>query len=142
MVILGELERHSVPHVHAIAAGPATSVKEEGLSLLVPIKDLSQFTVAEHNASAHESVWAMASDLLEALEDIRGERGGPEFSHKLVIIHGQEFAGLIDTTRDIERSDNLPNGLGLGRGFLGEAQLGERWGLSWFVRHGMRIHKG
>jgi hypothetical protein len=133
-IILGELERHSVAHVHAVTAGATASVKVKGLTLLMAIQDLVQLAVTEHNASAHESMRAVAGDLLEALKDIRGERGGAKLAGKLLIIDRKKLARLINTTGDIERGNDLAGSLGCW-GFFGETQAGERRGLAWFVRH-------
>lgn len=104
------------------------------------VQDLVQLTVAEHNASAHETVRAVAGDLLKAREDIRCEWCGSELSNQFVIVHRQKLAGLIDATGDIERRDDLTDGLYRG-GFFGEAQCGERRWLTWFVHHDMQFAK-
>jgi hypothetical protein len=104
------------------------------------IQDLAQLAVTEHNAAAHETVRAVAGDLLEALQQVGGEGSGAELTDKLVIVEGQELASLIDTTRDIEGSDDLADSLCGGR-LVSEAKRSERWGLSWFVRHGMSLSR-
>ena len=134
MVLLGKLEWDSVSHVHAVTAGATASVKVEGLTLLMAVQNLVQLAVAEHNASAHEAMRAVAGDLLEALKDFWGEGGGTELAGELLIIDGQELAGLVNTTRDIEWGNDLAGSLGCW-GCFSEAQVGERRGLAWFVRH-------
>lgn len=67
-VILRELERNGVPHVHTIAARATAGVEIERLALLMAVKDLVQLTVAEHNASAHETVRTVAGHLFKALQ--------------------------------------------------------------------------
>jgi hypothetical protein len=134
IVILGEFEWDSVSHMHTVTAGATASVKVEGLTLLMAVQDLVQLAVAEHNASAHETVWPVAGDLLEPFKEVRGERGGTELTGELLIVDGQELAGLIDTTGDIERGHDLAGSLGRW-GFFAQTQVGERRGLAWFVRH-------
>jgi len=100
-----------VSHVHAITAGATASVKVERLALLMTVQDLGQFAVAEHNASAHETVWPVAGDLLETLKDIRGERTSTELAREFLIVDWQELARLVDTTGDIEGGDDLSGSL-------------------------------
>jgi Ni,Fe-hydrogenase III small subunit len=118
--ILGELEWDSVSHVHAVTAGSTSSVEVERLALLMAVQDLSQLAVTEHNAAAHETVRAVAGHLLEALEQVGSERSGAELANKLVVVDGQQLASLIDTSRHIERGNDLTDGLRGGRLF-GEA---------------------
>ena len=41
----GENERHHVPEMHAVATRSATGVKEERLSLLIPIQDIVELSM-------------------------------------------------------------------------------------------------
>lgn len=132
--ILGELERHSVSHVHTITTRTTASVQVERLALLMQVEDLGQVTVTEHNAAAHESVRPVASDLLEALKDGRSQRASAELLHQFVVVDREQFARLIHTTRDIERCHDLAGRLGLGDLVL-DVQVVDLGGS--FVRHGV-----
>ena len=136
MSILGELERYSVPHVHAVATRATSRVEIERLTLLMAVQDLAELAVTEHNAAAHKTVWTVTSHLLKALEQIRGERARAELANQLVIVDGKKLSRLIDAARDIERGDNLASGLGGIGSLFGETQVSERRRLAWFVCHG------
>lgn len=102
------------------------------------VKNLAQLTMTEYNSAAHKSVRAMTSNLLKSLEEIGSEGSGTKLAHKLVVIDWKKFSGLINSTRDIEWSDNLSGGLWSGR-LIGETQIVECWGLTCLIRHGGQL---
>ena len=131
---LGKLERNCMSHMHAITARSAPRVQKKRLALLMPIQDQIELSMAKDDASTHESMGPMARYSLEPVEKILVDEICAKVPHKLVVVHRQKLARLIHSTRNIKRRDDLLDSLGR-RGFLCQAQVGERWWLSWFVCH-------
>lgn len=67
---LGEGERDHVTKVHAVAAGAAPGVEEEGFAGLVAVQDTLEVAVGEEHAPTEQDVWAVSGDGLETLQQL------------------------------------------------------------------------
>lgn len=85
--LLCEFEWHSMPDMHAVTTRAPAGVQEERLAFLMPIQDDVQFAMAEDDSSAHEAMRAMASNSLEAFQQLVAEQSCAEFLNQLVIVH-------------------------------------------------------
>lgn len=117
-------------YMHGIATRTAARVQEERLPFLMSIQDHIEIAMTEHDASSHEAMWFVAGNALKPLQQRRCDGRSAKIDHELVIVDGQELAGLVDSARHVEGSDDLSLGIGFRILLLfSEGEIGDRWRL-------------
>ena len=96
-----------MPYVHTIAAGTSPGVQKEWNPLLILVQYKIQVSVTEDESSTEHTVRLVSGDFLETVQQQLVDPLGAKSIYKLVVIDGPGIALLVETSRDIERSDDL-----------------------------------
>lgn len=118
-----------MPYVHTIAAWTSPSVQKKWDPFLILVQYEIEVSMTEDESSTEHAVRLVSGDFLESVQQQLVNPLGAESIYKLVVINSPGVSLLVQTSRDIERSDNLFFRFGLLGSFC-KGKGCQSWGLS------------